>query len=71
MTFALHVSQGSGGVIPGLKEVLVGMQPGGKRRALIPPSEGYLSEGLEPQVWPESYYNNTSIVRCTDFPTPS
>ena len=26
------------------------MQPGGKRRALIPPGAGYLSEGLEPQV---------------------
>ena len=42
--------QGDGSVIAGLREVLEGMQPGGKRRALIPPSAGYLEEGLEPQV---------------------
>ncbi|XP_057485545.1 peptidyl-prolyl cis-trans isomerase FKBP16-1, chloroplastic isoform X3 [Actinidia eriantha] len=35
-------------IIKGLKEVLVGMKVGGKRRALIPPSAGYINETLEP-----------------------
>ena len=51
----VHLAQGGGSVISGLKEVLVGMQPGGKRRALIPPSEGYLNEGMEPQVCPDPH----------------
>jgi len=36
-------------IISGLKEVLVGMKAGGKRRAFIPPNVGYTSENLEPQ----------------------
>ncbi|CAA7025356.1 unnamed protein product [Microthlaspi erraticum] len=35
-------------VIEGLKEVLLGMKAGGKRRALIPPSAGYINETLKP-----------------------
>ncbi|XP_020698699.2 peptidyl-prolyl cis-trans isomerase FKBP16-1, chloroplastic [Dendrobium catenatum] len=35
-------------VIQGLKDVLVGMKVGGKRRALIPPSLGYINEDLKP-----------------------
>ncbi|ESR65908.1 hypothetical protein CICLE_v10009425mg [Citrus x clementina] len=35
-------------IIKGLKEVLVGMKVGGKRRALIPPSVGYINENLKP-----------------------
>ncbi|KAI0502374.1 hypothetical protein KFK09_017323 [Dendrobium nobile] len=35
-------------VIQGLKDVLVGMKVGGKRRALIPPSLGYIYEDLKP-----------------------
>ena len=53
--------QGGGGVILGLKEVLVGMQPGGKRRALIPPAEGYVSEGLEPQVGHEPCHSHILV----------
>ncbi|CAM8900776.1 unnamed protein product [Rhodiola kirilowii] len=34
--------------IKGLKEVLVGMRAGGKRRALIPASVGYVNENLKP-----------------------
>ncbi|KAI4306250.1 hypothetical protein L6164_029543 [Bauhinia variegata] len=35
-------------MIEGLKEVLAGMRVGGKRRALIPASVGYVNENLEP-----------------------
>ncbi|KAF7816009.1 peptidyl-prolyl cis-trans isomerase FKBP16-1, chloroplastic [Senna tora] len=35
-------------MIEGLKEVLTGMRVGGKRRALVPPSVGYVSENLKP-----------------------
>ncbi|KAK4484741.1 hypothetical protein RD792_007334, partial [Penstemon davidsonii] len=35
-------------MIKGLKEVLVGMKVEGKRRALIPPSVGYVSDTLQP-----------------------
>ncbi|KAJ0988198.1 hypothetical protein J5N97_006554 [Dioscorea zingiberensis] len=35
-------------IIQGLKDVLVGMKVGGKRRALIPPEVGYVSENLKP-----------------------
>ncbi|XAR56821.1 Peptidylprolyl isomerase [Bertholletia excelsa] len=41
-------------IIKGLKEVLVGMKVGGKRRALIPPSVGYVNDSLKPipdEVW--------------------
>eukprot|EP00850_Spirogloea_muscicola_P021375 SM000246S08218 [mRNA] locus=s246:146123:148325:- [translate_table: standard] len=40
---------GEGKMILGLEEVLYGMRPGGKRRALVPPSAGYVSSDLEPQ----------------------
>ncbi|KAG0617161.1 hypothetical protein M758_5G169100 [Ceratodon purpureus] len=40
---------GTGKIIPGLEEVLAGMRPGGKRRALIPPEVGYTDPSLEPQ----------------------
>ncbi|KAM6579224.1 hypothetical protein CsatA_002998 [Cannabis sativa] len=35
-------------IIKGLKDVIVGMRVGGKRRALIPPSVGYINENLQP-----------------------
>ncbi|XP_010252848.1 PREDICTED: peptidyl-prolyl cis-trans isomerase FKBP16-1, chloroplastic isoform X3 [Nelumbo nucifera] len=35
-------------IIEGLKEVLIGMRVGGKRRALIPPTVGYINENLKP-----------------------
>lgn len=39
---------GTGKIIPGLEEVLAGMRPGGKRRALIPPELGYVDQSFEP-----------------------
>ncbi|MCO5571955.1 hypothetical protein L7F22_025706 [Adiantum nelumboides] len=40
----------SGGkMIAGLKSILVGMRPGGKRRAVVPPYAGYITTDLEPQ----------------------
>lgn len=40
---------GDGNLIAGLEEVLVGMRPGAKRRALIPPEVGYVNQNLGPQ----------------------
>ncbi|KAF0935332.1 hypothetical protein E2562_032034 [Oryza meyeriana var. granulata] len=35
-------------MIRGLKDVIIGMKAGGKRRALIPPQVGYTDESLQP-----------------------
>ncbi|EFJ44741.1 hypothetical protein VOLCADRAFT_95114 [Volvox carteri f. nagariensis] len=40
---------GSGELVPGLEEVLTGMSPGAKRRAVIPPELGYVGGGELPQ----------------------
>ncbi|KAG8385992.1 hypothetical protein BUALT_Bualt03G0102700 [Buddleja alternifolia] len=47
-------------MIKGLKEVLIGMKVGGKRRALIPPSVGYTSENLQPG--PEEFGPRRSLL---------
>ncbi|XP_010536763.1 PREDICTED: peptidyl-prolyl cis-trans isomerase FKBP16-1, chloroplastic isoform X2 [Tarenaya hassleriana] len=47
-------------IIKGLKEVLMGMRVGGKRRALIPPSEGYVKETLKPI--PEEFGPRRSLL---------
>lgn len=47
-------------IIKGLKDVLVGMKVGGKRRALIPPSTGYLNENLKPI--PEEFGPRRSLL---------
>ncbi|XP_070038131.1 peptidyl-prolyl cis-trans isomerase FKBP16-1, chloroplastic-like isoform X2 [Nicotiana tomentosiformis] len=47
-------------IIEGLKEVLIGMKPGGKRRALIPPSLGYINENLKPV--PEDFGPRRSLM---------
>ncbi|GMY30801.1 peptidyl-prolyl cis-trans isomerase FKBP16-1, chloroplastic isoform X1 [Fagus crenata] len=47
-------------VIKGLKEVLIGMRVGGKRRALIPPSLGYIDENLQPI--PEEFGPRRSLL---------
>ncbi|KAI3456777.1 hypothetical protein Pfo_013440 [Paulownia fortunei] len=47
-------------IIRGLKEVLIGMKVGGKRRALIPPSVGYISDTLQPI--PEEFGPRRSLL---------
>ncbi|KAL5802087.1 hypothetical protein ACOSQ3_030552 [Xanthoceras sorbifolium] len=53
-------------IIKGLKEVLVGMKVGGKRRALIPPSVGYTSENLKPV--PEEFGPRRSLLSHANEP---
>ncbi|RLN08282.1 peptidyl-prolyl cis-trans isomerase FKBP16-1, chloroplastic [Panicum miliaceum] len=47
-------------MIRGLKDVLIGMKAGGKRRALIPPEVGYISETLKPI--PEEFGPRRSLL---------
>ncbi|KAK3200153.1 hypothetical protein Dsin_023568 [Dipteronia sinensis] len=53
-------------IIKGLKEVLIGMKVGGKRRALIPPSVGYTSENLKPV--PEEFGPRRSLLSHANEP---
>ncbi|XP_021906080.1 peptidyl-prolyl cis-trans isomerase FKBP16-1, chloroplastic [Carica papaya] len=53
-------------IIKGLKEVLVGMRIGGKRRALIPPSVGYVNENLKPV--PEEFGPRRSLFSHANEP---
>ncbi|KAJ8765117.1 hypothetical protein K2173_010603 [Erythroxylum novogranatense] len=53
-------------IIKGLKEVLVGMKVGGKRRALIPPSVGYVNENLKPI--PDEFGHRRRILSHADEP---
>ncbi|PNH00131.1 Peptidyl-prolyl cis-trans isomerase FKBP16-1, chloroplastic, partial [Tetrabaena socialis] len=48
-TAPVSIKLGSGELIPGLEEVLLGMSPGTKRRALVPPELGYVGGGEQPQ----------------------
>ncbi|KAJ6828114.1 peptidyl-prolyl cis-trans isomerase FKBP16-1, chloroplastic isoform X1 [Iris pallida] len=47
-TSPVILALGGSEIIQGLKDVLVGMKVGGKRRALIPPNVGYVNENLKP-----------------------
>ncbi|KAJ1278393.1 hypothetical protein BS78_04G076000 [Paspalum vaginatum] len=47
-------------MIRGLRDVLIGMKAGGKRRALIPPEVGYTSETLKPV--PEEFGPRRSLL---------
>ncbi|WVZ77457.1 hypothetical protein U9M48_025319 [Paspalum notatum var. saurae] len=47
-------------MIQGLRDVLIGMKAGGKRRALIPPEVGYISETLKPI--PEEFGPRRSLL---------
>jgi FKBP-type peptidyl-prolyl cis-trans isomerase len=53
-------------LIPGLNEVLVGMEPGSKRRALIPPALGYTSQELQPQ--PPTFATKRQLVNHSQEP---
>eukprot|EP00198_Chlamydomonas_reinhardtii_P011648 XP_001700985.1 peptidyl-prolyl cis-trans isomerase, FKBP-type [Chlamydomonas reinhardtii] len=48
-TAPVNAKLGAGELIPGLEEVLAGMSPGSKRRALVPPELGYVGGGEGPQ----------------------
>ncbi|PQQ20337.1 peptidyl-prolyl cis-trans isomerase FKBP16-1 chloroplastic [Prunus yedoensis var. nudiflora] len=53
-------------IIAGLKEVLLGMRIGGKRRALIPPYVGYINENLKPI--PEEFGPRRSLLSHVNEP---
>lgn len=53
-------------MILGLKQVLTGMRVGGKRRALIPPSVGYVDENLKPI--PEEFGPRRSLLSHAQEP---
>ncbi|XP_062170059.1 peptidyl-prolyl cis-trans isomerase FKBP16-1, chloroplastic isoform X1 [Alnus glutinosa] len=53
-------------IIKGLEEVLIGMRVGGKRRALIPPSLGYINENLKPI--PEEFGPRRSLLSHANEP---
>ncbi|KAL5548750.1 hypothetical protein UlMin_003981 [Ulmus minor] len=53
-------------IIKGLKEVLIGMKVGGKRRALIPPTLGYINANLKPI--PEEFGPRRSLLSHADEP---
>ncbi|WOK99952.1 peptidyl-prolyl cis-trans isomerase FKBP16-1, chloroplastic isoform X1 [Canna indica] len=53
-------------IIQGLKDVIVGMKAGGKRRALIPPNVGYVNENLKPI--PEEFGPRRSLLSHSNEP---
>lgn len=69
-TPAEYLLGSSGKLIPGLDELLTGMKPGEKKRALIKPELGYASDpkGLEPQ--PPEYGQRRQIERIASSNEP-
>jgi FKBP-type peptidyl-prolyl cis-trans isomerase len=57
---------GEGKIISGLEEVIVGMKPGGKRRALVPPAVGYVDLSLGPQ--PQEFGPRRSLISHANEP---
>lgn len=60
--------QGNGDIIPGLEEVLAGMKPGGKRRALIPPALGYVSNPNNAQPQPPTFATKRQLLNHANEP---
>lgn len=58
----LPVTLGSGGVIPGWEQGLVGMKPGGRRELIIPPDLAYGATGSPPKIGP-----NETLVFVVDL----
>ena len=50
----LFITVGSGQIIPGLEQGVVGMKVGGKRRIVIPPALGFGSQGRAPAIPPDA-----------------
>ena len=62
----LRVTLGNGSLIKGLDEVLQGMTPGSKRRAVIPARLGYVSDDLQPQ--PPTFATRRQLLNHKDEP---
>ncbi len=60
--------QGTGDIIPGLEEVLEGMKPGGKRRALIPPELAYAANPNDAQPQPPTFATKRQLVNHSKEP---
>jgi hypothetical protein len=41
---------GDPNVVPGINEMMIGMHPGGKRRAVLPPNIAYVKADMQPSV---------------------
>ena len=54
--------QGTRDLIPGLEEALVGMKPGAKRRAMIPPQLGYSGANAELQPQPPTFATKRQLL---------
>ena len=61
-------AQGTGDIIPGLEEALVGMKPGAKRRVVIPPQLGYTGVNAELQPQPPTFATKRQLLNHSSEP---